>query len=205
MDKTETIDVELFHKYFAKEFRKEMKLYRMDFLKKIHYAEINGDMGKFQCNVINYSNRHEDLPNELRDIDDLYPPNFAVLDFVLKNLENIKQYSFLDHGCGTGILSVYLKKLGIECFNYDNWSHFITKENAIEFLSKFNLQNTVIDIEEIKPLKLDVFCSIGTYAETKGLGTFEYIFSDVRYPTKSSEHIAKCATQYKNLITVREI
>jgi len=198
----EKIDVELFNKNFSKEFRIEMQLYRYEFLEKIGYAKILENTGKYQTDLMHYGDRQKDLPKELIDIDDLYPPNLAVLDFMLKNLDEVKNYIMLDHGCGLGILSVYLNKIGIRCYNYDNWAHFITKENTKDFLSKFNLQDSVIEIEEIKSLNINMFSSIGILSKASDFGQFKYVFSDTKYTTDMSGISNKSRLTYESLVLI---
>ena len=201
-EKLSQIDVELFNEYFPYEFRKKMEQDRYNFLNKIEYTKLPGNVGHFHSSLMTYSGRHEHLPTELTLIDDIYPPNIAVLDFILKNLYEVQNYIHLDHGCSLGILSIYLNKLGIKCYNYDNWSQMIKKSHAEEFLRQYNLQDTIVNGETAIKLNADMFSSIGIWSKIKDWGNnFKYIFSDAHYRTDVDER-AKSVMNYANLIEV---
>ena len=96
----------------------------------------------------------------------LYPPNIAILDFILENLKFFKNKSFIDNGCGLGILSVFLNKLKIECFNHDKFVHTMGKykKNYQGFLQDLNKEmNTNISLisKEIPDKKFDIVCCSG--------------------------------------------
>ena len=50
--------------------------------------------------------------------------------------DNPKDISWLDYGCGIGLLMIYLKELGTDVYGYDNWSQ-VNKKHAQKFLSKY--------------------------------------------------------------------
>ena len=52
----------------------------------------------------------------------LYAANIAILHFVCLHLATFKNLLFVDNGAGFGLLSVYLKHLGINCINYDEFT-----------------------------------------------------------------------------------
>ena len=197
----ETINIELFNKHFPKDFRKEVEAYRLEFLKDIGYVDIKGNTGKWQQSPMTYSDRHIVLLAELTSIQDLYPPNFAIIDYMMKNIDIVKNYSYLDHACGLGLLSVYLTKLGIKCYNYDNWSQFISFEETYKFLSKYYLENSIIDVDHAKSINADMFGSIGLRSVSDNFGQPKIIFSDVRYSTDINRK-SLFVLEYRDLIKV---
>jgi 2-polyprenyl-3-methyl-5-hydroxy-6-metoxy-1,4-benzoquinol methylase len=94
----------------------------------------------------------------------LYPPNYAILDYVLKNINFFKDKNIIDNGCGFGILSVFLDKIGIKCFNYDTLSHGVKMDSYNNFLKrinkKFNKQINLIETD-FKDKKFDVVINSG--------------------------------------------
>lgn len=72
----------------------------------------------------NYGGRNDefidpDVSNYFNRI--LYGSNIFALDFFLRNRE-IRKLKTCDAGSGFGLLSAFLKKLGVKCYNYDNFS-----------------------------------------------------------------------------------
>jgi len=95
----------------------------------------------------------------------LYTPNYAILDYVLKNINFFKDKTIIDNGCGFGILSVFLDKIGIKCFNYDNLIHGFLLDSYNDFLKQINKElSTEINLIEtdIKDNKFDIVISSGT-------------------------------------------
>jgi len=94
----------------------------------------------------------------------LYPPNYAILDYVLKNINFFKDKNIIDNGCGFGILSVFLDKIGIKCFNYDTLAHGVKMDSYNNFLKKinkkFNKQINLIETD-FKDKKFDVVINSG--------------------------------------------
>lgn len=79
----------------------------------------------------------------------LYPPNLAILDYVLSNFDYFRDKVFLDYAAGFGLLSVFLKHIGIQCYNYDNFSQITNTEP----FRKEILNSTGLSIEPV----LDAF------------------------------------------------
>jgi len=94
----------------------------------------------------------------------LYPPNYAVLDYVLKNINFFKDKKIIDNGCGFGILSVFLDKIGIKCFNYDTLEQLFINLSYNDFLKKINKEfNRQINLIQtyFKDIKFDVVINSG--------------------------------------------
>jgi len=70
----------------------------------------------------------------------LYAPNFAILDYVIKNINQLKDLKFIDNGAGLGILSIFLKTLNIDCYNYDNFSQIKDVTFHENVLNKMNIK-----------------------------------------------------------------
>jgi len=52
----------------------------------------------------------------------LWPTYISILEHVQLNLDFYKNLKFIDNGSGTGLFSIFLKKLEIDCYNQDNFS-----------------------------------------------------------------------------------
>lgn len=52
----------------------------------------------------------------------LWPTYINILEHVQLNLDFYKNLKFIDNGSGTGLFSVFLKELGIDCYNQDNFA-----------------------------------------------------------------------------------
>jgi len=110
----------------------------------------------------NYDNRNEKkTPREISDYfkRTLYAPNIYILDFVCKNIDFFRNQIFLDNGAGMGVLSVYLKKLGVVCFNYDDFSQI--REVVFDTLVEIRLSLKIERVTNIVPNKFDVLTSSG--------------------------------------------
>ncbi len=110
----------------------------------------------------NYVGRNEEkTPKEISDYfkRTLYAPNIYILDFVCKNIDFFKNQIFLDNGAGMGVLSVYLKKLGITCFNYDDFSQI--REVVFDTLVDKSLNLKIERVQNTIPEKFDILTSSG--------------------------------------------
>ena len=91
----------------------------------------------------NYAGRVVHLPTELSPAQDLWPPNFAVLDYILKTVA--KTDSILDFACGMGNLFVYLNHSGYtNLCGYDNWLQ-VPRLVAENFLEPYALGDCLAD------------------------------------------------------------
>jgi len=95
----------------------------------------------------------------------LHPPNIAILEHIVDHYEQYEGLQFLDNGCGFGVLSIFLKKIGISCYNYDTL-------DQIGFLPTFEPV-----ITENVPLDVNVIVSSGMY-----INNLDYLkLSDLKY------------------------
>lgn len=73
----------------------------------------------------NFEGRNDEFSEPLNEYFQrlLFAPNIAILDYVLRNYDEFKNYKFIDNACGIGTLSVFLKMLDIDCYNFDLGNH----------------------------------------------------------------------------------
>src|ERR1035437_7705787 len=103
-----------------------------------------------------YSNRHNYCSAEACSYFNniLHPTNICILDYILKHYDEFKGFKCLDNGSGLGVLSIFLNKLGIECFNYDDFSQighvnfddFLFERNKIKINEASNSLPTEADV-----------------------------------------------------------
>jgi len=95
----------------------------------------------------------------------LYSPNIAIIDYVLKNYNTMKKLKFADNGCGSGLLSVFLKYIGIECFNYDDLTQ-ISNTNLHKLVKKqlnLDILPVTSDTKKLRDFKPNVVTSAGIW------------------------------------------
>jgi len=179
------IDEELLKKTFEKEWIDKLDVVVREYIK----------TGK-GINNIGYFNRLGDyigrndscLTPELSDYFNrlLFAPNIPVLDFVIKNHEDMKNLKFVDNGAGLGILSVFLKKLDIECYNFDPGPQIVADQITIHenILSAMNLTVHSVTKEVPKDGNVLINCGIGVYHEELLNLNWKYCMMDEHYSTK---------------------
>jgi hypothetical protein len=101
--------------------------------------------------------------------------NYEVLDLILKNYEYYKDKVFIDNGGGYGLLSIFLDKINIKCYNYDSFSqinpkyisNFIKEINEVHKSKMFDSFPEVTDnVNEIfKKENIDVIVSVGIWVD----------------------------------------
>jgi len=138
----------------------------------------------------------------------LYPPNLAVIDFLIKNIK--KESNLLDYGCGLSNLIIYLRKIGFNnSFGYDDFSQ-IKKETIEKFLDKFNISNILLSKEEVLSFKSNIITCICYYWQmidkdiiNKELNNpnLEYILLDYYYAPRHIKGF-KIVGVYKNLLII---
>jgi hypothetical protein len=135
----EHIDIELLKDTFDKTWINQIKNVVN------HYVNNNKDVinKKYFSELGNYSNRNDDFVD--KNLSDyfsrlLYAPNLAILDYIIKNHQRLKDLKFIDNGAGLGILSIFLKKIGIECYNYDNFSQIKNVTFHNDVLDKIGIE-----------------------------------------------------------------
>ena len=70
----------------------------------------------------------------------LYTPNYTFLHLVLENYERYKNLVFLDNGAGYGLLAIFLDKIKIRCYSYDNFIQHESKGSRVQsFVDTVNL------------------------------------------------------------------
>ncbi|MSU54329.1 MAG: hypothetical protein EXS48_00615 [Candidatus Staskawiczbacteria bacterium] len=138
----------------------------------------------------------------------LYPPNVAVIDFLLKN--SLKSDNIIDYGCGLSHLLVYLRKMGFtSAFGYDNFSQ-ITSETINNFLKEFGLSGLILPAQQTLEFKTKIAICI-CYFWSKLDRNFiekeinnpdlEYILLDYYYAPRHIKNF-KIIGIYKNLLIV---
>jgi len=124
----------------------------------------------------------------------LYSCNICILDYVIKNKDNFKDFQFLDYGGGVGILSVFLQKIGIKCDIYDNFSQLNNEILSSSFFEKYNITPPTSNILIFN--NCDVLTNSGIpvyyneektskngtiFPETVSNHKFNYLFLDTHY------------------------
>lgn len=139
------IDFDLINFFFPKDFILDVKECYDEYFrtnKHISNRKYFGELGS-------YVDRNDERIG--KDISDyferlLFYPNIAILDYVVKNYDSMKNLKFVDNGAGLGLLSIFLKYVGVECDNYDNYSQIsqVTFHRLIK--EKLNLEvNPVVN------------------------------------------------------------
>lgn len=83
---------------------------------------------------------------------ELFPPNVAALDFLVKLGPRREEQVVLDFGTGMGNLIVYLRRLGFQhVHGYDNHSQ-ISRETSEAFLREFGLNGVLVAKEQLGSL-----------------------------------------------------
>jgi hypothetical protein len=101
-------------------------------------------------NLGRYGWRHRDLPRGVPVLQDLHPPNVAVLDYLSRYVAQPREQVLLDLACGLGILLLYERQLGFpRIHGYDNW-HQLGRSTAEAFLNGFGLRGCLL--EEVSQL-----------------------------------------------------
>ncbi|HXJ84039.1 MAG TPA: S24/S26 family peptidase [Candidatus Methylomirabilis sp.] len=109
-----------------------------------------------------YNSRHLFMPRGIPALDDLYPPNVAVLDFLAHRIARPEQEVLLDFPCGIGALLVYARDLGLmRIHGYDNWN-YLGRSTAERFLQRFGIPPSVLLTESDLPgLPLTILTCVG--------------------------------------------
>ncbi len=138
----------------------------------------------------------------------LYPPNVAVIDFLLKNLQ--KEGGILDYGSGLSYLLVYLRRLGFKnAFGYDDFSQ-ISSATIGSFLKKIELSDIIISKQQALAFEASVVICICYYWSKLDRDFIEkeisnprvkYILLDHYYAPRYIKHF-KIMGIYKNLLVV---
>ena len=188
-------DQQLFIDTFGQEFINKIsfdKARSLDVL--IHHPHVYQlyNLNKYYHNLPNYANRATDA--QFNNFLDLYPANVAILDYVIKNIDEFKGKRWLDFGCGIGMLGAYLSYLGIDFYGYDDFSQGVPKEVALDFLKKYNLENKLVDkFESLYEMEFYSISHVGipTNIDFDKCIKLEYVFEDSHYPAANHDQLNK--------------
>jgi len=152
-------------------------------------------------------NRYESLPKEIPVIDDLFPPNIAVLDWLLE-MDFDKKTVIADIPCGLGNLMFYLREMGFpEIWGYDNWAQ-IERERAVRFLESCGMQEHLVDLPTILEKPVDVLACISLFFDwispsiTPIIAKARYILVDTSYLPNNDIEGFEIVGYYPRLLTV---
>lgn len=180
-------DQQLFIDTFGQEFIDMVTVHKDDSVRcLLDIKNHPGYFNKYYHNLKNYASRASDAKFE--NFMDLYPPNVAILDYVIKNIDEFKGKTWLDFGGSIGMLGVYLNYLGIEYYIHDNYSQAVPRTIAVDFLKKYDLENRIIDnIDDVYKSDFNVISSVGIYNELLfgSIKSLSWIFDDLKYPARS--------------------
>jgi hypothetical protein len=133
----ERIDVPAFNARFP-------KARRLEVARAIRECLAESDNAAYFRNVSWYNWCHRHLPRGIPSLDDLYPPNVAVLDFLARRIGDPAREVLLDFPCGIGALLVYGRDLGLtRVHGFDDWT-YLAPASAKRFLERFGLNGTVL-------------------------------------------------------------
>ena len=109
-----------------------------------------------------YNQRHRYLPRGIAALDDLYPPNVAVIDFLAHHLTAPAEHVLLDFPCGIGSLLVYERDLGLtQVYGFDNWK-YLSEATAARFLARFGIPDTaLLTADALASLPVTILTCIG--------------------------------------------
>ena len=117
---------------------------RMEVVRAIGDSLTPADDLEYFRNTSWYNRRHRHLPRGIPAMDDLYPPNLAVLDFLAHRITTPEREVLLDFPCGIGVLLVYERDLGLtRIHGFDNWTD-LAPTTAQRFLQRFGMNESVL-------------------------------------------------------------
>lgn len=185
--------LELLQYYFDKTFINELSNdYNIFFenIKKNHNGGFNQRYFNLnETGLGNYGNRCNDIVEINKYLNNLlYRPNIEILYIIMSNYDFWKNKIFLDNGSGiNSFMSIFLNKIGIKCYNYDNFSQIGTIDYSVykHFYEKYNINFPYDDNKiklEIKDninclLCCGIWCSNSTIIDHK----WDYILLDKTY------------------------
>ncbi len=191
-----------------KKIIKDYDLERLTLKLKDKYNNLSlkeGDNAEYFNNILTYNFTDKYLPNNYFF---LYPPNVAVIDFLVKNIN--KESIIIDYGFGLGNLEIYLKEIGFKnVLCYDNYSQ-ISKETIISYLRDFKAENIILSKDQCLKLKNKVaicICYFWSKLEREIIEKeinnqeLEYILLDYHYAPRRIKNF-KIAGIYDNLLIV---
>jgi len=119
----------------------------------------------FSLNVGSFYNRFKKINgyDKRLIINDIYAPNFAILDFLIEEIEDKEKEIVIDYNCGIGCLLIYLKKIGFNnLYGFDKFIQF-PKKLLSNILDIFDLKDSIIEnVYEVNPT---IFCLSGAMCD----------------------------------------
>jgi hypothetical protein len=139
----------------------------------------------------------------------LYAPNIAVLDYVLRNYERLQPLLFVDNGAGLGLLSAFLKRMSVECLNYDNFKQVGKTDFATHLRDRYNMSISPVSdsLDPDRPPKVVASCGIWLDDGAFNQEHLEYLLLDPNYLDRSSffkvhGHKFSLIAEYPGLLNV---
>jgi ribosomal protein L35AE/L33A len=184
---------------------------RLEVIRAIRDSLEAADNQDYFRNMSWYNYRHRHLPRRIPTLDDLYPPNVAVLDFLAHSIAHPEQEVLLDFPCGIGVLLVYARDLGLtQLHGFDNWN-YLAPSTAERFLRHFGMKGSVLVARSDLPsLPVTILTCVGfplTMLVESSLvwakPSVRYVLAD-RMGRPSSLPGFRRTTEYAGLLTVFE-
>jgi len=156
------MNITIFKKYYSKNF---IDTLTTDYKILFKTCKKNGidkyskyfsyDMGKYSSGRI-MNREYQEYFNNL-----IYPPNIYILYIILENINQFKNKIFIDYGSGINcFLSIFLKKIGITCYNYDNYLQIGDIVLDDEYYKKYDISKPIKNTDLIQFNKIDgILCS----------------------------------------------
>jgi hypothetical protein len=162
-------------------------------------------------NVSRYAWRHRQLPRGVLALDDLFPPNLAVLDFLARSVAYPEREVLLDFPCGIGVLLLYAHDLGLtQIHGFDNWN-YLERSTAERFLRRCGLSDAVLASREtLSSLPVTILSCVGfpltmlmAQSEVWAAPSLRYVLADRKGRPKVLPGFRR-RIEYAGLLTVFE-
>lgn len=138
------------------------KARRLEVARAIGECLAESDNAAYLRNVSWYNWCHRHLPRGIPSLDDLYPPNLAVLDFLARRITHPEHEVLLDFPCGIGAMLVYARDLGLtQVHGFDDWT-YLTPATARRFLRQFGMDGSVLVArDDLASLPVTILTCVG--------------------------------------------
>lgn len=146
------INVSLFNLMFPESARREMEQRLVAALAESGPEQFNEE---YFAHLGTYAGRAKDLPEGIAALDDLFPPNIAVLDYAARFMVPYRE-RILDFACGPGGLIVCLKRYKYHAWGFDRWQQ-VARTAAECFLNSYDPlsgRRSILDVIDIRPTTL---------------------------------------------------
>jgi hypothetical protein len=200
----ERIDVPAFNARFP-------KARRLEVARAISECLAESDNAVYFRSVSWYNWCHRHLPRGIPSLDDLYPPNVAVLDFLARRIAAPEGEVLLDFPCGIGALLVYARDLGLtRVHGFDDWTYLVPA-SAKRFLERFGLNGTALVTQDgLAALPITILTCVGfpltmllQSSSVWAKPSVRYVLAD-RMTRPMTLAGFRRATEYAGLLTVFE-